>query len=61
MPQLVLGGPDDMSEEGRWLPTTSVDQMSATLASWFGVGAADLNTVFPHLSNFAVKNLRYFG
>lgn len=61
MPQLVLGGPDDMSGEGRWLPTTSVDQMSATLASWFGVGAADLGTVFPHLANFSVNNLGYFG
>jgi uncharacterized protein (DUF1501 family) len=61
MPQLALGGPDDMSEEGRWLPTTSVDQMSATLASWFGVSAADLGGVFPHLANFTVKNLGYFG
>lgn len=61
MPQLVLGGPDDMSDEGRWLPTTAVDQMSATLASWFGVGAADLAGVFPHLANFSVKNLGYFG
>jgi uncharacterized protein (DUF1501 family) len=61
MPQLVLGGPDDMSDEGRWLPTTSVDQMSATLASWFGVSAADLVTVFPHLGNFSVRNMGYFG
>jgi uncharacterized protein (DUF1501 family) len=61
MPQLVLAGPDDMSDEGRWLPTTSVDQMSATLASWFGVGAADLATVFPHLANFGARNLGYFG
>ena len=61
MPQLVLNGPDDVSSEGRWLPTTSVDQMSATLASWFGVGAADLPAVFPHLGNFGSKNMGYFG
>jgi uncharacterized protein (DUF1501 family) len=61
MPQLLLGGPDDVSSEGRWLPTTSVDQMGATLAAWLGVGAADLSRVFPQLGNFAQRNLGYFG
>jgi uncharacterized protein (DUF1501 family) len=61
MPQHVLAGPDDVSGEGRWLPSTSVDQMSATLASWFGVSAPDLGTLFPHLANFSVKNMGYFG
>lgn len=60
MPQLALAGPDDVSDEGRWLPTTSVDQMSGTLASWFGVTAPDLLRVFPNLANFAVKDLGYF-
>jgi hypothetical protein len=35
--------------------------MSATLASWFGAGAGDLPALFPHLANFGVKNLGYFG
>jgi uncharacterized protein (DUF1501 family) len=61
MPELTLGGPDDVTSEGRWLPTTSVDQMGATLASWLGVGASDLSSVFPNLANFAQKNLGYFG
>lgn len=61
MPSLVLGGPDDVSSEGRWLPTTSVDQMSATLATWLGVGAGDLAAVFPHLGNFSRSNMGYFG
>ena len=60
MPQLVLNGHDDVSSEGRRLPTTSVDQMSATLANWFGAGAADLPAVFPHLGNFGSKNMGYF-
>ena len=59
MPDLTLGGPDDVSGQGRWLPTTSVDQYAATLASWFGVSATDLTTVLPNLSAFTNQNLGF--
>ena len=58
-PQLVLGGPSDAESEGRWLPTTAVDQYGATLASWFGVGSADLGTVFPNIAEFAPATLGF--
>ncbi len=60
-PTLALNGPDDVSNEGRWLPTTSVDQFGATLAKWMGVSAVDMNSVFPNLANFGVKDLGFLS
>ncbi len=60
-PTLALGGPDDATNEGRWIPTTSLDQYAATLANWFGVAAADLPTIFPNLVNFTTPTLKFLG
>jgi uncharacterized protein (DUF1501 family) len=53
MPTLELGGPDDASDLGRWIPTIAVDQFAATMAAWFGADAAALNAVLPNLGAFA--------
>jgi uncharacterized protein (DUF1501 family) len=59
-PTLAVNGPDDTGQ-GRWIPTTSVDEMSATLATWFGVSASDLPTILPNIGRFAHPNLGIFG
>ena len=58
-PSLALGGPDDTSGEGRWLPTTSLDQYAATLGSWLGLSSAQLAAVFPNLKNFSQTNMGF--
>lgn len=60
-PSLQLNGPDDAGGEGRWIPSTAVDQYAATLAQWFGLPASSLATVFPNINNFAVKNIGFLG
>jgi uncharacterized protein (DUF1501 family) len=60
-PTLALGGPDDATNQGRWIPTTSLDQYAATLANWFGVPTADLPTIFPNLANFTTPVLNFVG
>jgi uncharacterized protein (DUF1501 family) len=61
-PLLQLGGPDDTtSNRGQWIPTTSIDQYAATLASWYGLAGADIPTVFPNLSKFATANLGFLA
>ena len=60
MPSLAIGGPDDTGR-GRWIPTTSVDEYAATLATWFGVSATDLPLVLPNIGRFAHPNLGFLG
>jgi uncharacterized protein (DUF1501 family) len=58
-PTLALGSADDTGNEGRWIPTTAVDQYAATLASWFGVDATGLAAVLPNLTSFAPTTLGF--
>jgi uncharacterized protein (DUF1501 family) len=64
-PTLALGGPDDVGvdsweQQGRWIPTTSVDQDAATLLAWFGADASALDAVLPNLRNFgSARNLGF--
>ncbi len=58
-PSLALKGPDDASNEGRWIPTTSVDEYGATLAQWFGLDAQALPSVFPNIGRFARTHLGF--
>ena len=57
-PVLANNGPDDLGQ-GRLVPSTSVDQYAATLASWFGVSESDLPTVLPNIGNYTTKNLGF--
>ena len=58
-PALQLSGPNDTDTRGRWIPTTSTDQYAATLASWYGLAAADLSYVFPLVGNFSPATLGF--
>ena len=52
-PELFLGNPLDTGA-GRYIPTTSTDELYAELALWFGASDADLSYILPNLSNFWV-------
>ena len=50
-PVVANGGPDDVGQ-GRLLPSTSVEQVAATVGSWLGVSETDLLSLLPNLSNY---------
>jgi uncharacterized protein (DUF1501 family) len=60
-PTMLLGGPDDTDSRGRWIPTASVEQFAATLATWYGLAPADLPAVFPLIGNFASPSLGFMN
>jgi hypothetical protein len=47
-----LAGYEGHVGQDRLIPSTSVDQYGATLATWFGVAAGDLPNIPPNLKNF---------
>lgn len=58
MPVTGLGHSLDVGS-GALLPTISVDQYGATLASWFGLSATQIADVFPNIVNFSIRNLGF--
>ncbi len=52
MPSLEIGGPDDYRNDGRIIPTTSVEQFSKPILDWFDVDSSQISTVLPNLGSF---------
>lgn len=52
LPDITLAGNGDHGDKGRIIPTTSQDQLNATLCNWFGVDSSILREIFPNLDNF---------
>ena len=60
-PTLQAAGPDDSGSQGRWIPTTALDQYGATLGKWFGLAQADQAFVFPKINNFPTADLGFLS
>lgn len=52
MPDMELNGALDLTGTGVWIPTQSMVQMTAALASWLGLTQQQVSSVFPDLQNF---------
>jgi uncharacterized protein (DUF1501 family) len=59
-PIVADNGPDDVGQ-GRLLPTTSVEQLAATLGTWLGISNTDIVSLLPNLTNYnsSARNLGF--
>lgn len=58
-PEPAIGHSLD-TNNGRLIPTTSVDQYAATFASWFGLNTTEIQDALPGITNFNTQNLGLF-
>lgn len=59
-PEAAVGDDNDVGQ-GRYIPSTSVDQYAATMARWMGVEGDELALVAPNIRNFSTTNLGFLG
>lgn len=60
-PLLQMNALNDATGRGVTIPTTSVEQYGAALATWFGLPAPSLSQVFPNIGNFGGTSLGFMG
>ncbi|MEO1187736.1 MAG: DUF1501 domain-containing protein, partial [Pseudomonadota bacterium] len=59
IPVAEIEGESYTHRRGRLIPSTSVEQYAATMASWFGLNSAELRTALPNLGNFDTADLGF--
>ncbi|NIJ07747.1 uncharacterized protein (DUF1501 family) [Sphingomonas vulcanisoli] len=59
-PSTTLGSSDDITGDGRFLPTISQEQYLGPIAAWQGVASADMPYVFPNWATFSGNTLGLF-
>ncbi|MEM9494808.1 MAG: DUF1501 domain-containing protein [Pseudomonadota bacterium] len=59
-PPPAVGHSQD-TNNGRLIPTTSVDQYAATFGRWFGLSNGELTDALPGLNNFNTSDIGLFG
>ncbi|MBT0586267.1 DUF1501 domain-containing protein [Alteromonas oceanisediminis] len=59
LPEQRLNTQDDW-DDGRIIPTTSIEQLAAALGAWFGLTDSELTTVLPNLNRFDATALQLF-
>ena len=58
-PNLTLGGEQDYTNKGRYIPNISFSQYYATLLKWFGATEETIKYALPEIVNFDIKDIGF--
>lgn len=53
LPDFDLGGSQDWTGQGVWIPTIASQQITGGVASWFGLNSTQIASIFPNLAAFS--------
>jgi uncharacterized protein (DUF1501 family) len=62
-PDTVVGGSEDLTGTGCWIPSLSVEEYLAPIARWYGVPSREMKHAFPNWPTWTAsrKPVRLFG
>ena len=52
---------DDFGNDGRWIPTTSLEQFAAPMLRWYGMSEGDLSYILPNIGAFPTASLGFMA
>jgi uncharacterized protein (DUF1501 family) len=53
LPDFDIGGSQDWTGQGVWIPSIASQQVAGNVASWFGLNSGQIANIFPNLAAFA--------
>jgi uncharacterized protein (DUF1501 family) len=53
LPEFDIGGSQDYTGQGVWIPTIATQQVAANVAGWLGLNSTQVTGIFPNLAAFS--------
>jgi uncharacterized protein (DUF1501 family) len=59
LPDFDIGGSQDYTGQGVWIPTIATQQIAANVATWLGLNTTQVSGIFPNLANFSATPVHF--
>jgi uncharacterized protein (DUF1501 family) len=59
LPDFDIGGSQDYTGQGVWIPTIATQQVAANVATWLGLNSSQIANIFPNLASFSATPISF--